>query len=125
VKNKQKTIMKTKQTIAGWLALAAPATRTRYKTTMLRLFLLLVVAGAAVARPQSPQFTSISVSGTTLTLKAVNGVGGGQFVLLASTNVSGPWTGILTNNYDGSGNLNLSFPITNSAVHQQFYLLKQ
>jgi hypothetical protein len=43
------------------------------------MFPLLFVAGAAVARPPIvPQFTSISVNGTTLTLKAVNGTSGGQ-----------------------------------------------
>jgi hypothetical protein len=46
-------------------------------------------------------------------------------VLLASTNVSGPWTAILTNCYDGSGNLNLVITNSNPAAQQQFYMLKQ
>jgi hypothetical protein len=119
--------MKTNRTIAGWLALAALATMTRFKIKMPQLFLLLFVAGVAVAArpPIAPHFTSISVNGTTLTLKAVNGLSGGQFILLGSTNVAGPWMSILTGNYDSSGNLNLSFTITNSAVQQQFYMLKQ
>ena len=76
--------------------------------------------------PPVPHFTSISVSGTTLTFKAVNGTSGGQYVLLASTNVSGPWTGILTGTYDGGGNLNLiTTNLINPAVPQQFYRLRQ
>jgi hypothetical protein len=118
--------MKTNRTITGWLAPAARAAMTRYKMEMLQLFLLLLAAGAAVAYapPKTPQFTSISVSGTTLTLKAVNGTSNGQCVLLASTNMSGPWTGILTTNFDGSGNLTLSIAF-NPAVPQQFYMLRQ
>ena len=119
--------MKTNQTIAGWLALAALATMTRFKIKMPQLFLLLFVAGVAVASrpPMPPQFTSISVNGPTLTLKAANGAPYGQYVLLASTNVSGPWTTILTNNFDGSGNMNLVITNSNPAVHQQFYMLRQ
>ena len=119
--------MKTNQTITKWLALTALATLTRFKIKMLQLLLLLIVAGAAVAitTPTIPQFTGISVSGTTLTLKAANGTPGGQYVLLASTNVAGPWTAILTNSFDGSGNLNLFITNSNPAVHQQFYMLKQ
>ena len=61
--------MKTKQTIAGWLMLAAPANQTRFKTTMLRLCLLLLAASAAVASPLlTPPIISIRVSGNTLTL---------------------------------------------------------
>jgi hypothetical protein len=119
--------MKTNQTITKWLALTALATLTRFKIKMLQLLLLLIVAGAAVAitTPTIPQFTGISVSGTTLTLKAANGTPGGQYVLLASTNVAGPWTAILTNSFDGSGNLNLFITNSNPAVHQQFYMLRQ
>ena len=75
--------------------------------------------------PSVPHFTSISVSGTTLTLQAVNGAPGGTFVLLGSTNVAGPWTTILTGTFDGSGKLNLAIAtnIINPAVHQQFYML--
>ncbi len=75
-----------------------------------------------------PHITSISVSGTTLNISATNGAAGGQFVLLGSTNVALPfsqWTRILTNNFDGSGNLTLSTNIINPGVPQQFYLLSQ
>jgi hypothetical protein len=76
----------------------------------------------------TPRITGISVSGTTLNISATNGSSSGQCVLLDSTNVALPlsqWTPILTNNFDGSGNLNLSTNIINPTVPQEFYLLSQ
>jgi autotransporter-associated beta strand protein len=78
--------------------------------------------------PQPAHFTGISVSGTTLNITATNGVHGGQYVLLGTTNLVKPlnqWTRILTNNFNGSGNLNLSTNIINPAVPQQFYIISQ
>jgi hypothetical protein len=78
--------------------------------------------------PTRPQLTSISVSGTTLTIQAVNGTASGQYVLLGTTNVALPlsqWTPILTNNFSSGGILNLSTNIINPAVPQQFYMLEQ
>jgi hypothetical protein len=75
-----------------------------------------------------PQFTSISVSGTTLNISAINGANGGPYVLLGTTNLALPlsqWTPILTNSFDGGGNLNLSTNILNPTVPQQFYILSQ
>lgn len=75
----------------------------------------------------SPTITGISVAGTTLTITAANGSNGGQFVLLESTNLLlplGQWTPVLTNNFDGSGNLNLSTNIINPGNPQEFYLLQ-
>ena len=75
-----------------------------------------------------PRFTSISVSGTTLNISAVNGSNSGQYVLLSTTNLTKPlnqWTPLLTNNLDGGGNLNLSTNILNPSVRQQFFMLKQ
>jgi hypothetical protein len=122
--------MKINRTITGWLTLAMLPTMTRFKMKMPQFFLLLFVAGVAVAarQPTAPHFTSISVSGTTLTLKAVNGLSGGQFVLLGTTNVALPlsqWTPLLTNKFDSNGSLNLSTNIINPTAQQQFYMLKQ
>jgi len=75
-----------------------------------------------------PQFTAISVNGTTLNVSATNGSNGGQYVLLSTTDLTKPlnqWTPILTNNLDGGGNLNLSTNILNPAVGHQFFMLKQ
>lgn len=85
--------------------------------------LTLVVGSVA----SSATITGISVNGTTLTITAANGADGGQFVLLESTNLLLPinqWTPVLTNNFNGSGNLNLSTNIINSNNPQEFYLLQ-
>jgi fibronectin-binding autotransporter adhesin len=87
--------------------------------------LFLVVSGNS---PSQPHFTGISLNGTTLTLMATNGTISGQYVLLGTTNVAKPlsqWTPILTNNFDGSGNLNLSTNIINPANAQMYYILSQ
>jgi hypothetical protein len=74
----------------------------------------------------TPQFTGISLSGTTLNISATNGADSGQYMLLGTTNLAEPlnqWKPLLTNNFDGSGNLNLSTNIINPAVPQEFYIL--
>jgi autotransporter-associated beta strand protein len=86
------------------------------------------ISVVATATPQPVHITNISVSGTTLNISATNGVHGGQYVLLGTTNVAKPlsqWTPIMTNNFNGSGNLNLSTNIINPAVPRQFYIISQ
>jgi len=49
-------------------------------------------------------------------------------VLLGSTSLAIPislWTPILTNNFNGSGNLNLSTNIIDPVVPQEFFILSQ
>lgn len=78
--------------------------------------------------PSPPHITGFSLSGTTLTITATNGALGGQYVLLQTTNLVLPlaqWTPVLTNVFDGSGNLNLSTNVINPASRQAFYILKQ
>jgi hypothetical protein len=63
-----------------------------------------------------------------LNITGTGGSANGQFVLLGSTNITTPlnqWTPILTNSFDGSGNLNLSTNIVNPAVPVEFYILLQ
>jgi hypothetical protein len=77
--------------------------------------------------PGVPFVTGISISGATLHLTATNGPLGGQFALLGSTNVLLPisaWTPLLTNNFDGSGNVTISTNIINPAVRQEFFQLR-
>ena len=87
----------------------------------------LVVSSGSGPTPQ-PKITKISISGTTLTINAMNGVNGAQFTLYGTTNLLQPlpWTPIFTNNFNGSGNLNLS---TNIIVpgnpHEFYYILEQ
>jgi hypothetical protein len=75
-----------------------------------------------------PHLTGISVVGTMMSISATNGANGGQYVLRGTTNLTLPlaqWTPILTNRFDGSGNLNLSTNVINPAVPQRFYILSQ
>ena len=82
-----------------------------------------------VAPPATtPTITQIGVSGTTLTITATNGTVNGRFELLESTNLATPlvnWTPVLTNTFDGSGNLNLSTNIVDPAVPREFFILSQ
>jgi autotransporter-associated beta strand protein len=81
-----------------------------------------------VVRLPVPRVTGISVNGPVLTLTATNGSSGGQFVLMESTNLALPlsqWTPVLTNNFDGSGNLDLSTDVINPNVPAEFYILLQ
>jgi hypothetical protein len=73
------------------------------------------------------RITSIGVNGSTLTIHATNGSTNGTYYLLSSPNVALPlnqWTPVLTNTFDGSGNLNLSTNIINPTDAQRFYILQ-
>lgn len=75
-----------------------------------------------------PHFTTIHLSGTTLTIAGTNGTPNGQYVLIGSTNILVPlaqWTPLLTNSFDASGNFNLTTNIVNPGVPIEFYLLSQ
>ena len=75
-----------------------------------------------------PHITGVSVSGPTLNITATNGAINGQFVLLGTTNLALPlaqWKPILTNNFDGSGDLNLSTNIIQSTVPTEFFDVSQ
>ena len=65
------------------------------------------------------------VSSGILTFNATNGVAGGAYTLLTSTNVALPlsqWTPAATGNFDGSGNLT-GINVTNTVGPQRFYIL--
>jgi len=81
-----------------------------------------------VVTPPSPHITNVSLNGKTLTISATNGAAGGQYELLESTNIMLPlnqWVRVLTNNFDGNGNANLSTNILNPASPLEFYMLSQ
>jgi hypothetical protein len=78
-------------------------------------------------RDITPVITSIGVSGTTLTMTATNGPANGSYVLLQSTNVAAPvaqWTPVLTNSFDGNGNLTLSTNVISPGNPRKFYTLR-
>ena len=75
-----------------------------------------------------PSITSISVSGTALTITGTNGLAGGPFILLESTNLTLPlnqWTPVLTNNFNGGGDLNLTTNIIVPGTLHEFFILSQ
>ena len=77
--------------------------------------------------PKVPVITSVAVNGTTLTITATNGPANGTFALLQSASVTQSrlsWTPILTNSFDGSGNLNMSTNVVNPANPGEFYILR-
>jgi autotransporter-associated beta strand protein len=83
------------------------------------------ILSVAVGSKPVPHITSVSLSGTTLTISGTNGAVGGQYVLLGSTNVARPlsqWTPLLTNTFDVSGNFT---NIVNLALPLEFFLLSQ
>lgn len=85
------------------------------------------LAVVSTGPPPTPHITGISLTGATLTLTATNGSAGSAYVLLQSTNVALPlaqWTPVLTNNFDGNGNLNLSTNVVDPGNQQNFYILQ-
>jgi fibronectin-binding autotransporter adhesin len=82
----------------------------------------------SAATPPTPTITDISLSGPTLTITATNGADGGPYTLLESTNLLLPiaqWTPVLTNNFDGNGNLNLTTNVVSPNNSIEFYILEQ
>jgi len=81
-----------------------------------------VIIGAA----SSPQITSVSLNGATLSISATNGTAGGNWSLLQSADLTLPlsqWETNCAGNFDGDGNLSTN--IVNTATNnQQFYILK-
>ena len=80
-----------------------------------------------VSMPSQPRITSVALSGTTLTITASNGPVNTAYVLLESTNAASAltnWIPVLTNSFNGSGEINLSTNVINSNSHQEFYILQ-
>jgi hypothetical protein len=78
-------------------------------------------------RDITPVITGIAVSGPMLTITATNGPANGDFVLLQSATVALPltqWTPVLTNSFDGNGNLTLSTNVINPSNPRAFYILQ-
>jgi autotransporter-associated beta strand protein len=73
-----------------------------------------------------PAIGNIGVSGGNLVLVGAGGVTNGTYYVLTSTNLSAPltnWTRLLTNQFDNSGNFNLT-NVLNTNSPQSFYLLQ-
>jgi hypothetical protein len=80
----------------------------------------------AAPPPSSPQINDVSLSGNDLIIRGTNGLSGGVYYLLSTTNLNLPvtnWDVVRTNIFDASGGFNLTNAIdTNSPL--QFYLLQ-
>lgn len=78
--------------------------------------------------PLIPNITSTSLSGKNLLFSGINGLAGGTYFVLASTNVSLPlnqWTSVATNVLNANGNF--TFTATNAVnlnSSQQFFILQ-
>ena len=73
-----------------------------------------------------PAFGPLYFTNGMLNFNGSNGVGGGNFYLLAATNVSTPmsnWVRLLTNQFDGSGNFNFTTN-TGAGRPQNFFRLQ-
>jgi hypothetical protein len=65
--------------------------------------------------------TSAKLEAGSIVLTGTNGVANGVYYVLSTTNLALPWTPIATNAFDGSGNLNASFP---TGSDQQFFKIE-
>lgn len=76
----------------------------------------------------TPSFSSITTSGSDITLNATGGMPGGPVTVLTSTDLALPlasWTTVTTGNFDGSGNFTCTVSgALSSGQPQQFYILK-
>jgi autotransporter-associated beta strand protein len=84
----------------------------------------IAVFSTAPATP--PGFNSVTAAGNNLVLSGTNGPANTSYYVLSSTNVVLPmanWTRVATNQFDTSGNFNLTNPI-NPATPQLFYRLQ-
>ena len=77
----------------------------------------------SVVSLSSPLIATVQITGTSLTLAGAGGVSSWPFVLLTATNLAGPWTPVLTNQFDPAGNFNLSTTV-DPAQPQTFYQLR-
>ena len=79
-----------------------------------------------ISRPPPPFFGSLVSSGTNLIFSGAGGTAGGNYFVLASTNLNSPisnWTRLATNQFDAAGGFNFTNPVP-AGNGQQFYLLQ-
>ena len=88
-----------------------------------------VLPSLVVSATAQPGISAISLSGTNLALSATNGVAGGTYYVLTSTNLAAPlnqWTSIDTNVLGSGGNFTIT--VTNAAnpnaPSPQFFILQ-
>ena len=75
----------------------------------------------------APRIDTTLISGGNLVFSGTNGLSGGTFTILSSTNLATPrinWIQIGTGNFDGAGGFSVTNAM-NSNETQRFYLLRQ
>ena len=91
-------------------------------------FVLLTFCECVAALAQQPTIVSTRLSGTSLALNGSNGLSGGTYSVLMSTNLTLPssqWTPVATNVLSTSGNFTLTVPSTfTPSAAQRFYILQ-
>jgi autotransporter-associated beta strand protein len=86
-----------------------------------------VISVVSTVPPNPPVISAISISGNNLIFSGTGGVAGANFYLLGSSNLVSPlsdWTRLLTNQFDGSGNFNVTNSVDSSAP-QNFFRLQE
>jgi hypothetical protein len=86
---------------------------------------VLTAVGTIIILPP-PAFGGFTVSGANLIVGGAGGIGGGNYVVLASTNLAQPvgqWITVATNNFDTNGNFIFSNPAAPGPA-RSFYRLK-
>lgn len=115
--------------ISGSFASITPATPgpgLTWNTGNLTVNGSISISGSGLG-PARPRLTGIQLTGTTLTIEGTNGVDGGQYVLLKSTNVATPladWIPVGTNNFNGSGNFSTNITVPHNTP-AEFYIISQ
>ena len=74
-----------------------------------------------------PQIVHASIAGGNVVFGGTNGLPGGTYKVLSSTNLAMPltnWTQVGAGSFDGNGNFGVSNAL-NAGEPQQFYLLRQ
>jgi autotransporter-associated beta strand protein len=102
------------------LAPVIPASGLKWDTTGLN------TSGTLRILTAPPVITSVSLLGAALVLAGTNGAIGGNYFVLATTNLSSPlssWERVATNVFDGAGNFIFTNAV-NPAVPERYYLLQ-
>ncbi len=87
----------------------------------------LVTSGVLSIGGDSPVFTSVTLSGNTLTFSGTNGVPNGPYTIYETTNLALPlssWTPIATKNFNASGGFLFTEPYSKS-VPAEFFTIQQ
>jgi hypothetical protein len=95
---------------------ATPGTGLAWNTSQLSSGIISVVTGGG----SPPVISSTKVSGGSLIFSGTGGTASGTYYVLTTTNLTGPWSPIATNTYDGSGNFSATNTIPAGVPHQ-FY----